>query len=564
MTIAERAVLCRFDRRHRRPGRLHLRHRARESRRRRRALDALTGADVLQAARTYLRRPTVIGHLEPERQAAAGQFGKEQRRSERRFLQARSERPHRGTGLDRTRRRNADDRAQHAVAVEFTLSNGVRVIVQEKTDHPTFVLRGRIASSPAFEPLGQEGIIRLASSVADYGSAKYPFAQRHAQTDEMGAFVNTGQSFSARAETRDFERVVAILADGEAHPAFADPWLSVERSQLANSLLSESHISGVMIDRAYRRCCSRTTIRRCAIPRRQALTASRAPICSTTRVLLAARPHHDCNRRRYGAATRARRAGSGVRFVGGDGPKPDAHLMAMPPATSGHDYIGTEANQVYIRLGQPAPRKIERRLRCVFSAQPNPRRQRRIRIASMARTAPKTRPRLQRQQLAGFRRRPRRFAHRAQRVAAAGRRGGRARARATAPTPKAAGLGDRVARGQSAPGRRRAARRSFVVRPSAATARHRHQSSAVRLLPHAQRTFRAHHRCRHATRRQAVSPSRSSSKSTPARPDRGRRNRCDRNRQSGDRRDARTHRVDGPRADRREAGYRRARRRNVA
>ncbi len=29
-------------------------------------------------------------------------------------------------------------------------------------------------------------------------------------------------------------------------------------------------------------------------------------------------------------------------------------MKPMPPATSGHDYIGTAANQVYIRLGQPA------------------------------------------------------------------------------------------------------------------------------------------------------------------------------------------------------------------
>jgi zinc protease len=36
------------------------------------------------------------------------------------------------------------------------------------------------------------------------------------------------------------------------------------------------------------------------------------------------------------------------------GSKPDPHLMPMPPASSGHDYIGTAANQVYIRLGQPA------------------------------------------------------------------------------------------------------------------------------------------------------------------------------------------------------------------
>ncbi len=30
-----------------------------------------------------------------------------------------------------------------------------------------------------------------------------------------------------------------------------------------------------------------------------------------------------------------------------NGAKPDPHLMAMPPAASGHDYIGTAANQVY-------------------------------------------------------------------------------------------------------------------------------------------------------------------------------------------------------------------------
>ena len=28
--------------------------------------------------------------------------------------------------------------------------------------------------------------------------------------------------------------------------------------------------------------------------------------------------------------------------------------MAMPSPAKGHDYIGTDANQVYIRLGQPA------------------------------------------------------------------------------------------------------------------------------------------------------------------------------------------------------------------
>ena len=86
----------------------------------------------------------------------------------------------------------------------------------------------------------------------------------------MGAFVTTGQDFSAQAEVRDFERVVAISPTAKRIRRFADPWLSIERSQLANSLQSEENISGVMIDRAYDRLLLAEPIRRCANRRRRA------------------------------------------------------------------------------------------------------------------------------------------------------------------------------------------------------------------------------------------------------------------------------------------------------
>ncbi len=202
--------------------------------------------------------------------------------------------------------------------VEFTLSNGVHVIVQRKTDRSTFVLRGKIASSPAFEPAGQEGIIRLASSVADYGSAQYPFAQRRKATDDMGAEVQTGQSFSAQGEARDFERIVAIIADGEAHPTFADPWFGIERSQLANSLQSEGNISGVMIDRAYNRLLLASddpSLRQPTRAERSADYAARSAL--VYRTLLASRPHDDRRRRRPSARSRAHQSGSGLRLVAG-------------------------------------------------------------------------------------------------------------------------------------------------------------------------------------------------------------------------------------------------------
>jgi zinc protease len=318
-------------------------------------LAALTSADLLAAARTYLSHPTVVGHLSPNDSPPRGTSQKSDAAASDDF----SKRVPNGPIVEPSwvaKAVKTPSTVHSALApVEFTLANGVHVIVQHKSDRPTFVLRGSIASSPAFDPPGKEGMLRLSSSVADYGSARYPFAQRRKATDEMGAFVETGQDFSAEGETRDFEKIVAIIADGEAHPTFADPWLGIERSQLANSLQSESNISGVQINRAYDRLLLANddpTLRQptpqsvAAITREDLLAHTAAywrPDLTTVAVV------GDLSPERVRGALE-----STFGVWQASGPKPDAHLMPMPPATSGHDYIGTDANQVYIRLGQPA------------------------------------------------------------------------------------------------------------------------------------------------------------------------------------------------------------------
>ncbi|MGB8519955.1 MAG: pitrilysin family protein, partial [Candidatus Tumulicola sp.] len=139
-------------------------------------LEGLTGSDLVAAARTYLSKPTVVGHLSPNDAPPRGNSQKSTAAVSDDF----SKRIPNGPIVMPNwvaKSINAPTTAHSVLApVEFTLSNGVHVIVQRKTDRSTFVLRGKIASSPAFEPAGQEGIIRLASSVADYGSAQYPFA----------------------------------------------------------------------------------------------------------------------------------------------------------------------------------------------------------------------------------------------------------------------------------------------------------------------------------------------------------------------------------------------------
>jgi zinc protease len=318
-------------------------------------LAALTGSDLLAAARTYLSRPAVVGHLTPNESPPHGSSDKSSAEATDDFSKRVPNGPIVQPAWIAKAVRTPTSARSVLDPVSFTLSNGLRVIVQTKTDRPTFVLRGEIASSPAFEPPGKQGIIRLASSVADYGSENYPFAQRRKATDEMGAFVETGREFSAQGESRDFERIVQIVADGEAHPTFADPWFEIERSQLANSLQSEGSISGVLIDRAYDRLLLSSddpSLRQPTAPSVQGITRDDLlayaktywrPDLTTIAVVGDVTPQ---------SVRSALESAFGAWQSGG--PRPDPRLMPMPPAATGHDYIGTAANQVYIRLGQPA------------------------------------------------------------------------------------------------------------------------------------------------------------------------------------------------------------------
>lgn len=318
-------------------------------------LAALTGKDLLAAAREYLSRPTVVGHLSPNASPPRGNSQKSTAAASDDFSRRIPNGPIVQPAWIAKAIRTPTTARSPLAPVSFRLSNGLRVFVQVKSDRPTFVLRGKIASSPAFEPLGKQGIIRLASAVADYGSVNYPFAQRRKATDEMGAFVTTGQEFSAQGESRDFEHVVSIVADGEEHPTFADPWLDVERSQLANSLQSESSISGVMIERAYNRLLLSSddpSLREPTSPSVQGI--SREDLVAYTSQYW--RP--DLTSIAVVGNVSPERVRSALESAFGSwrgaGARPNPRLMPLPPASSGHDYITTAANQVYIRLGQPA------------------------------------------------------------------------------------------------------------------------------------------------------------------------------------------------------------------
>jgi len=318
-------------------------------------LAALTPMDLLNAAKIYLAKPTVVGHLTPNEKPAARSSQKTNAINSDNFSGRAPSGPIVEPPAFRAQLQRSSTVRSKLAPARFTLANGLTVIVQEKHDRHTIYVRGEIDSSPAFAPAGQEGIARLASVVAPFGSEHYGFTQLRKITDDIGASIDLGQTFSAQGYAQDFETLLGLLADGEEHPVFPERWLALERGQLANTVQMEENVSGNMVTRAYLqsllapddpslRFASPLTV--AAITRSDLLAYAQRywrPDLTTIAIVGDVTP------------ARARRA---VEAAFGSwtnaGPEPPVTLPALPAAHPGHDYIGTDANQVFIQLGQPA------------------------------------------------------------------------------------------------------------------------------------------------------------------------------------------------------------------
>jgi len=317
-------------------------------------LTAITPQSMLQITKTYLKSPTVIGHLNTNAQQRPNSD-----KSSAAISDDFSKRVPSGPIVVPAAIRAAVETPTTARSklnpVAFTLPNGIRVIVQEKHDRSTFALSGEIASSAAFVPPGKEGLARLASSVADYGSDNFPFSLRRKTIDMMGAQLQNGASFGARGLSSDFPTIVKILADGEMHPSFAEPWLSLTRDQLANSLSSENSVSGVIVDRAYATLLAASSDPSLRVP-------TQSTVSALTRIDLRSYVQAYWRPDLTTIAVVGDITPEAVRSVLTDafaewqaaGATPNARGVAYPAAHQGHDWISTDSSQVYIRLGQPA------------------------------------------------------------------------------------------------------------------------------------------------------------------------------------------------------------------
>jgi len=316
---------------------------------------AVTAATLRATAERVLASPAVIGELSPNDRPPARSSSKTGANATDDFT---ARVPAGPIVVPRAWMRTASAASPvrgvlHPIA--FTLPNGLHVLFQRKTDTPAFVLRGTIASSPAFDPRGRTGIAQLASEVADDGSLHYSFDQRRRLTDAMGAYVTTGQTFFAEAPARDFERVLAILADGEMHPSFPSPWLEVVRAQTAESIAATEHISGVLARQALERMLFRPDDPSLRLPRRSDVEAiDREALSEYVRDYW--RPDLTTIAIVGDLDAAAVRAAVEADFGGwsASGPRPSLALPPLLPPHAARAAIATDAAQVSVRLALPA------------------------------------------------------------------------------------------------------------------------------------------------------------------------------------------------------------------
>lgn len=320
-----------------------------------RRLAALTPESVDAVARQYLASPNVVGHLTPNDTPPKGSSQKSDAGVNDNFSGRAPHGPIVEPKWVAAAVRKPSTVKSTLDPVEFTLANGLKLIVQTKTDRPTVWIGGAIASSPAFDPDGKEGLQRLANSVASFGTAKYSFEQIRAMTAAIGASVNFGQQFGGEGFAANFDQLLGLLADGEEHPAFPERWVQLEREQLANSVQTEQNISGVMANRVFLAHLLAPTDPELKVPTSYTVGA----ITRNDLVDYAQRYWRpDLTTIAIVGDVTPEQAKQSVEAAFGtwqnQGPKPHTALPPLPPAHQASGYVGSDANQVYVEAGQPA------------------------------------------------------------------------------------------------------------------------------------------------------------------------------------------------------------------
>jgi zinc protease len=197
---------------------------------------AATPADVAAAARRFLSEPIVTGDLRPP----STKPGAPQASTSGGVADDFSKRAPAGKIVQAqwVRAALAAPSALHSkiAPVEFTLPNGLKVLIQEIHTNPTIFINGTIATSQRFDPPGKDGAGAMLSTLLEYGSRAYDFTAQRRVSDELAASIDLGFSFDAHGMASDAPKLFELIADALRRPTLPAKYVTLIRNQTLASI----------------------------------------------------------------------------------------------------------------------------------------------------------------------------------------------------------------------------------------------------------------------------------------------------------------------------------------
>src|SRR6185295_6409910 len=108
----------------------------------------------------------------------------------------------------------------------FTLANGITVVVQENPASSTLALRASLPAGHALDPQSKSGLASLTAAMLTRGTETRTGLEFATQLEDVGASLSASAEplatmISGRAESRDFDRLMDLLAEMLRRPAFS-------------------------------------------------------------------------------------------------------------------------------------------------------------------------------------------------------------------------------------------------------------------------------------------------------------------------------------------------------
>jgi zinc protease len=138
----------------------------------------------------------------------------------------------------------------------FRLPNGISVVVNENHTNPTFALQGSLPAGSVMDPRDRQGIAGLTAAMLTRGTEKHTAREFAALLEDVGASLGAGAetlstSVGGLAQTKDFDRVMDLLAEMLRQPTFPERELERLKTQALAGLEQEKDDPSALAGRAF-------------------------------------------------------------------------------------------------------------------------------------------------------------------------------------------------------------------------------------------------------------------------------------------------------------------------